>query len=300
VCDHSHLPVALTLPQPPTDYIMLRTAALSAKSLRFAASKARLHTLNGKRLQAAPNSNSYVPIATISACAITSATMYYYFMNKTTIKNDDGKSEEQTEAVSEFEEEPKKEPKEITNEIVEIVEASAPAEVIEVVDVVIGNDEDAPNPMPLSTPAGEETLEQEAHQQGAFNEETGEINWDCPCLGGMANGPCGEDFKASFSCFVYSKEEPKGIECIQKFKDMQDCFRRYPEIYSEELRDEEALEQEVVQTEKAVEQAVMNNDIIESVEGAILEAKEIKDNAKKTAIDLYGAAQKKIDDFHKK
>ena len=65
---------------------------------------------------------------------------------------------------------------------------------------------------------GIEGLEQEAGQQGAFNEETGEINWDCPCLGGMAHGPCGEEFKEAFSCFVYSKEEPKGIECIDKFK----------------------------------------------------------------------------------
>lgn len=61
-------------------------------------------------------------------------------------------------------------------------------------------------------------MEAEAGQQGAFNEETGEINWDCPCLGGMANGPCGEQFREAFSCFVYSKEEPKGMECIEKFK----------------------------------------------------------------------------------
>lgn len=65
---------------------------------------------------------------------------------------------------------------------------------------------------------GLEGLEDEAGQQGAFNPETGEINWDCPCLGGMATGPCGEEFKAAFSCFVYSKEEPKGVECIEKFK----------------------------------------------------------------------------------
>lgn len=61
-------------------------------------------------------------------------------------------------------------------------------------------------------------LEEEAGQQGAFNPETGEINWDCPCLGGMAHGPCGEEFKAAFSCFVYSDQEPKGVECIDKFK----------------------------------------------------------------------------------
>lgn len=65
---------------------------------------------------------------------------------------------------------------------------------------------------------GIEELEEEAGQQGAFNPETGEINWDCPCLGGMASGVCGEEFKAAFSCFVYSKEEPKGMDCIDKFK----------------------------------------------------------------------------------
>lgn len=61
-------------------------------------------------------------------------------------------------------------------------------------------------------------LEEEADQQGAFNPETGEINWDCPCLGGMAHGPCGEEFKAAFSCFVYSTEDPKGMDCIDRFK----------------------------------------------------------------------------------
>lgn len=65
---------------------------------------------------------------------------------------------------------------------------------------------------------GLEGLEEEAGQQGAFNPETGEINWDCPCLGGMAHGPCGDEFREAFSCFVYSTEEPKGVECIDKFK----------------------------------------------------------------------------------
>lgn len=31
----------------------------------------------------------------------------------------------------------------------------------------------------------------------------GEINWDCPCLGGMAYGTCGQEFKDAFSCFHY-------------------------------------------------------------------------------------------------
>lgn len=75
-------------------------------------------------------------------------------------------------------------------------------------------------------PTSAQDLEAEGEQQGAFNPDTGEINWDCPCLGGMAHGPCGEEFKSAFSCFVYSTAEPKGVDCIEKFKTMQDCFRK--------------------------------------------------------------------------
>lgn len=53
------------------------------------------------------------------------------------------------------------------------------------------------------------------------------------CLGGMAQGPCGEDFKAAFSCFVHSNEEPKGVDCVEKFKAMQDCFRKHPDVYGD-------------------------------------------------------------------
>ncbi|KAK8442773.1 Oxidoreductase [Candidozyma auris] len=77
--------------------------------------------------------------------------------------------------------------------------------------------------------------------QAAFNPETGEINWDCPCLGGMAHGPCGEEFKEAFSCFVYSETEPKGIDCIKKFEAMRTCFRQHPEHYKEELYDDEEV-----------------------------------------------------------
>lgn len=33
--------------------------------------------------------------------------------------------------------------------------------------------------------------------------ESGEINWNCPCLGGMATGPCGVEFRDAFTCFHY-------------------------------------------------------------------------------------------------
>jgi intermembrane space import and assembly protein 40 len=68
---------------------------------------------------------------------------------------------------------------------------------------------------------------------GAFNPQTGEINWDCPCLGGMAHGPCGPEFREAFSCFVFSEVEPKGIDCVEKFKAMQSCFRAHPDVYAD-------------------------------------------------------------------
>ena len=81
--------------------------------------------------------------------------------------------------------------------------------------------------------SSEGETEDEDASQAAFNPETGEINWDCPCLGGMAHGVCGEEFKAAFSCFVYSQEEPKGQDCIDRFRGMQDCFRAHPDVYGE-------------------------------------------------------------------
>ena len=49
----------------------------------------------------------------------------------------------------------------------------------------------------------------------------------------MAHGPCGPEFREAFSCFVYSEAEPKGINCVEKFQSMQNCFRAHPEIYAD-------------------------------------------------------------------
>ena len=94
-----------------------------------------------------------------------------------------------------------------------------------------------PDPEQLETQGGspEETSGEtsESSGGGAFNPQTGEINWDCPCLGGMAHGPCGPEFREAFSCFVFSEVEPKGIDCVEKFKTMQSCFRAHPDVYAD-------------------------------------------------------------------
>ncbi|KAF7409937.1 hypothetical protein HZH68_004318 [Vespula germanica] len=67
----------------------------------------------------------------------------------------------------------------------------------------------------------------------------GEINWNCPCLGGMATGPCGLEFREAFSCFHYSTADPKGADCREQFTTMQICMSDYPELYgSKESEDE--------------------------------------------------------------
>lgn len=61
----------------------------------------------------------------------------------------------------------------------------------------------------------------ESEPQAGLLLPSGEINFNCPCLGGMATGPCGVEFREAFSCFHYSEAEPKGSDCYDTFKTMQ-------------------------------------------------------------------------------
>ncbi|XP_052866300.1 mitochondrial intermembrane space import and assembly protein 40 [Anopheles cruzii] len=69
--------------------------------------------------------------------------------------------------------------------------------------------------------------------------ESGDINWNCPCLGGMAIGPCGVEFREAFSCFHYSQAEPKGSDCYEAFSTMNECMRNYPGVYKQNLNEED-------------------------------------------------------------
>ncbi|SCV04816.1 LANO_0G12640g1_1 [Lachancea nothofagi CBS 11611] len=117
--------------------------------------------------------------------------------------------------------------------------------------------EDAVKASETSKLAPDASEDGESKPQAAYDPDTGVINWDCPCLGGMAQGPCGEEFKAAFSCFVYSEDEPKGIDCIEKFKGMQDCFRKYPEHYADQIKDEEDAAQAAQEMESKNDQTQM-------------------------------------------
>lgn len=77
----------------------------------------------------------------------------------------------------------------------------------------------------------------------------------------MAQGPCGDEFKAAFSCFVFSEAEPKGLDCVEKFKGMQDCFRLHPDVYGDEIDDDDEEDEPVAAvTEEVVVVATPNEE----------------------------------------
>ena len=55
----------------------------------------------------------------------------------------------------------------------------------------------------------------------------------------MATGPCGVEFRDAFSCFHYSEAEPKGSDCYDAFKTMQDCMSEYPTVYNQNNSDDD-------------------------------------------------------------
>lgn len=96
----------------------------------------------------------------------------------------------------------------------------------------------------------------------------GSINWNCPCLGGMATGPCGVQFREAFSCFHYSTAEPKGSNCFEAFKTMQDCMARYPSLYKqnddddddfENIKDESIRKEAEAKADQLIEKAAISN-----------------------------------------
>lgn len=193
------------------------------------------------------NSTSHLLVG--GACAFTVGLIGYnsYFKSEK-ILLDNGNTEKSAKKEAGVEENANKDTPVITATLEEAAEklGSTIEEISEEIEKEVENVASEITEELAEIQALEEKAEEEsaAQNKAAYDPETGEINWDCPCLGGMAHGPCGEEFKIAFSCFVYSKEEPKGIDCIEKFSNMQNCFREHPEVYAEELRETEPFPEE--------------------------------------------------------
>ncbi|KAJ1974657.1 Oxidoreductase [Dimargaris verticillata] len=75
--------------------------------------------------------------------------------------------------------------------------------------------------------------------------ETGEINWDCPCMQGYVHGPCGDAFRTAYSCYIDASSEDNALEsCVDKFQAMQTCFEQYPEFYADDRKPGEPEDRE--------------------------------------------------------
>lgn len=60
----------------------------------------------------------------------------------------------------------------------------------------------------------------------------GDLNWSCPCLGGLPYGPCGYQFREFFECIHKIQDQNNiGQECFPKFETMKDCFSKFPKLY---------------------------------------------------------------------
>merc|ERR1711974_224484 len=105
-------------------------------------------------------------------------------------------------------------------------------------------------PEEAAEPSKVQMGEPEDHPPGLIL-PNGEINWNCPCLGGMAMGPCGVEFREAFSCFHYSEAEPKGSYCIEKFVGMQECMQAHPEVYPDTSKQADELEKATAESEAA-------------------------------------------------
>jgi len=105
--------------------------------------------------------------------------------------------------------------------------------------IIFLSEEDAKKPSNVELKPAEEPV-------GMFTKE-GDINWACPCLGSMPSGPCGVEFREAFECFHYSEAEPKGTDCLQKFMEMNECMKTYPELYPDSAAEDpdDDLEEEL-------------------------------------------------------
>lgn len=88
----------------------------------------------------------------------------------------------------------------------------------------------------------------------------GDINWTCPCLGGLPYGPCGLEFREFFECLhraqeTESPDTSKAQDCFPKFASMKECFNQFPKLYppdeddnlvesTSELKNEESRDKE--------------------------------------------------------
>ncbi|KII63416.1 Mitochondrial intermembrane space import and assembly protein 40-B [Thelohanellus kitauei] len=67
-------------------------------------------------------------------------------------------------------------------------------------------------------------------KNGGIINPDGSVNWDCPCLGGLPNSECGQQFRAAITCLINNKENDDVMKCATEFENMAECWKAHPEL----------------------------------------------------------------------
>eukprot|EP00118_Oscarella_pearsei_P026537 m.310055 g.310055 ORF g.310055 m.310055 type:complete len:147 (+) comp49372_c0_seq1:79-519(+) len=108
---------------------------------------------------------------------------------------------------------------------------------------------------------------------------SGEINWDCPCLGGLASSPCAETFRESFTCFYYSTEEAKGSDCLPQFVAFKDCMDANEDYFRRDKDEDEDADADVesAKDEESPENGDANKEVEPVVDSSNTAAVDVKE-----------------------
>lgn len=84
-------------------------------------------------------------------------------------------------------------------------------------------------------------------------EEMIEEALNCPCIAAMKEGSCGESFIAAYRCFLESETEPKGMDCMPQFTNMQACMAEHPDEYNLDDDDDPFAKEPARDTDQAAD-----------------------------------------------
>merc|ERR1711865_55374 len=95
-----------------------------------------------------------------------------------------------------------------------------------------GTSEHAPN-SPKESDSEGESWDGPTDKKGNPSQNIADYDdpFECPCVQTLVKGPCGTEFKTAYLCFINSNEEQKGMDCVDLFIAMQDCFKEHPETF---------------------------------------------------------------------
>lgn len=102
----------------------------------------------------------------------------------------------------------------------------------------------------VSTPS-QATIAQEEEEiydgPTGFVQPNGDLNFGCPCVGGLHAGPCGYEMREFLSSNYYhskDKEDPRGQGCDDKLDTMMSCIQKHADYYREKMSGDDDEEQE--------------------------------------------------------